>query len=438
MIVISAVAHVVLLVLFGSWTVYQYVAGNEAQFDEPPPDIEEVPPPENVEVTIQKQRSQDTQQREIRMQPVANIAVPELQMETPDMADNFSVTAGVGGGLGGMSLGGGLGGVGLGVSQINVFGLRDEGERILFVVDAGGNMMTDDRGGMNTYNAVKEELVRIAGTLAPGSLFNVMTYDSFRPHINRFSPDLIPATPENVNRLREWIEPINSNPSNFGPGGNNVSPNNIIDHPVGDIIANHGHRSNSRMRMLNVVLEQDVDLVYLITDRWPGFTNLRRPPTERERQEWQRYRESDEFKRASERFNAAMPRVREQVEAAEKRDNEQRARRGLPPRVFASGTLRAKANHYGIAMPSSPASDNRYHEPGRNVEEYFRQVILQEYRRKGRTVPRINMIQLLAEDAQVNRDEINSIRNSLRHFRNGRVREVRGLAAIRSHVESDS
>jgi len=89
-------------------------------------------------------------------------------------------------------------------------------------------------------------------------------------------------------------------------------------------------------------------------------------------------------------------------------------------------------------MPSSPASDNRYHEPGRNVEEYFRQVILQEYRRKGRTVPRINMIQLLAEDAQVNRDEINSIRNSLRHFRNGRVREVRGLAAIRSHVESDS
>lgn len=42
---ISAVAHLAILILFGGYTVYRYVIPSAADFEEPPPMIEETPPP---------------------------------------------------------------------------------------------------------------------------------------------------------------------------------------------------------------------------------------------------------------------------------------------------------------------------------------------------------------------------------------------------------
>ena len=51
------------------------------------------------------------------------------------------------GGFGGGSLLAVRGTLGIGMSDISVFGLKTRAERILFVIDANSQMLTDAKGG---------------------------------------------------------------------------------------------------------------------------------------------------------------------------------------------------------------------------------------------------------------------------------------------------
>jgi hypothetical protein len=228
----SAVAHIAILILFGGYTVYRYVISSGADFEEPPAVIDETPPPTSVEVSIQRPSAAILPGRELTMQSVGSIAVPALAGNIGGLQESFAI-ADAGGDFGSLRLGGSTS-LGLGISEITVFGLRDSGERILFAVDAGRNMMLDSKGGLHSYNAIKEELIRLITGLSPGTLFNVIVFEGTSNRSSAFRPTLVPAIPTNFEALSRWFMPINQRADAIGLGPGNIPIGQALtEHPVG-------------------------------------------------------------------------------------------------------------------------------------------------------------------------------------------------------------
>jgi hypothetical protein len=445
---ISAAAHVVLLIIFGGYTVYRYVTSPPAQFEEPPPSSEETPPPASVEVTIQRPRETELPRTELRMQAVGSIAVSTVGADMPAMQESFMVADMGTGGMGGMRLSGG-GSLGLGVSEISVFGIRDQGERILFAIDAGRNMMVDAKGGLFSYNAIKEEIVRLTGTLAPGTVFNVLIFESHgnSRRVNRFSPTMLAATPDNIDRFRKWFMPFNQTIDQLGTRGSNARPSNTLDNAIGKVIAGYHGQGYPRISLTHVMLEQNADLIYVISSEWSGFSGLRRPPNDRElasilreNELLNRRRATAGFQRDLQLYAAALQAAIEAVNTRETQEAANRKRQGLPPRVWRSNHIVEKFREYNISIdvphPQSAlpprTSPTTFSFEQREIEAYFREYLGQNFRSKNLPVPRINLILFLAENEDVSRPVLDNIREYLRMFNNGRFRELRGLAAIQA------
>ena len=190
---ISGGVHAVALFILGSITVYKYIIPDEAQFEEPSPVVEEQPPPE-VKIEIKQQPPKQQAMQSLRMKQVGNIAVSAVDVNLPNMQESFTVSAGMGGFGGGSLLGGTRGTLGIGMSDISVFGLKTRAERILFVIDANRQMLTDAKGGLKSYKIIKDEITDMVGNLSAGTLFNVMMAD--RRNSMFFKQQLVPAGQE--------------------------------------------------------------------------------------------------------------------------------------------------------------------------------------------------------------------------------------------------
>ena len=108
----SILVHIVGAFIAGLVTIATIVIQDDAQF-EPPPTVVEEEPPREVKVVIRPEQAKVPQTQRLRMQPVANIAVADVDVNLPDMDQSFTVSAGLGG------VGGGRGSRGLvGVGDI--------------------------------------------------------------------------------------------------------------------------------------------------------------------------------------------------------------------------------------------------------------------------------------------------------------------------------
>ena len=161
-IVISAAVHVVIGVVVGSWTIYKYTRPPEAIFESPPPAVKV--PPQNIEYRVQMQQMQRESTRpqnqisaqvdQLLNQRVSNVAGNVSAMVTPALAGTPVVSTGR---RGTGRIGGGAG-IGFGVSAVNFFGIEKQGERVVFIVDAGASMVEEKRGDFPGYDRVKAEL----------------------------------------------------------------------------------------------------------------------------------------------------------------------------------------------------------------------------------------------------------------------------------------
>ncbi|MBL6913518.1 MAG: hypothetical protein ISR40_07670 [Puniceicoccaceae bacterium] len=167
-ILISGGVHLLAILILGGITVVKFVIPEEAQFEEPPA-VEEVEPPKEVKVQIKPQRPTQQPISNLRMRPVANIAVANVNVDLPTMDQNFTVSAGLGGLGGGSLLGGARGSIGMGMSDISVFGLKTRAERVLFVIDAERYMVMDEKGGLHSYRVIKDEIASMVGNLSAGT-----------------------------------------------------------------------------------------------------------------------------------------------------------------------------------------------------------------------------------------------------------------------------
>ena len=206
---VTIVVHVVFFLIAGTYVALEVIERHEAKFE-----AKQIARPKmklkklRVPVKFQKKVKQSAPQLSARM--TANpVNVKSVDFKMPD-------TAGLGGGSGG--LGGGSisfgGSLGFASTQIDLFGLKSSGEKMVFLLDAGGGMMADDLGGIPAYTIIKNELLSMIDLMPPTALFNVLVFD--HQECRALSPDMVPASDANLQRFRQWIMPLNAQDQNYG------------------------------------------------------------------------------------------------------------------------------------------------------------------------------------------------------------------------------
>lgn len=432
---ISGGVHAVALFILGSITVYNYIIPDEAQFEEPTAVMEEQPPPE-VKVEIKQQPAPQQQAAQsLRMKQVGNIAVSAVDVDLPNMQESFTVSAGIGGFGGGSLLGGTRGTLGIGMSDVSVFGLKTRAERILFVIDANRQMVTDAKGGLNSYKIIKDEITDMVGNLSAGTLFNVMIADR-RDNIV-FKQQLVPAGQEVHQQLIQWMAPINASANNPGlegaRGTGRQRLETLPEEPIHQDIVWSGQRGNETAFMTQVAIEQDVDAIFFISGYHRGFEQIRRQLTERENADWQRTISSRKYQEQLAEHQKEVPIMQKRINDKMAEINAERKKKGQPPRVLTQRHgVYSNASELDLKWKvQHPGWQPAYWRESREIERYFKDVIDVLYTDKGGVKPSVNVILFLAGDEEM-REEWEDQLDDYADFFDGKYRIIRGLDEIKS------
>ncbi|MGB0257948.1 MAG: hypothetical protein ACPGES_04775 [Coraliomargarita sp.] len=435
-IIVSVGLHVVAGFVATVITIANVVIKEEAQFEEPPVVEQEEPPPEvKVEIKPQTPQQQNMQQQ-LKMRPVANIAVAQVDVNLPSMEQSFTVSAGLGGVGGGNLLGGARGSLGLGMSDVNVFGLKTRAERILFVIDANRQMLTDKKGGLNSYQVIKDEITDMVGNLSAGTLFNVMLQD--RRRVMMFKPQLVPAGSEVHQQLVQWISQVNSDANKLGLEGNPAAKlpqlTAMPEAQMQKILAFSGHHANETGFLTQVTLEQNADAIFFITGNHRGFDNMIAPPTDKQLQEFEKLKATKEYQEQLAKHNLEVAQMEKRVDAELARQNAERAQKGQPPRVLTRRHgVYSNASELGLTWKTRHPGHGpeRNHVESKDVVKYFKQVLARLYTDYDKTPPSVNVVLFLAGD-EVYRPEWKAQLDAYVRFFKGKNRIIRGEDEIKS------
>lgn len=391
-ILISAAVHVLAGVIFASWKIYRYSQPPEATFTSPPPAAKVPPADLAYRVQMQQLQQQSTRPPSQTAGQADSLLNQSLeQLDSPGGAFGTSalngtpVVAGAGG------LGGGLGRIGgsgqqleFGVSAVDFFGIKKQGERVVFIVDAGASMVEPERGDLPGYDRVKQELAGMVERLSPGTFFNIIV---FSRHIDLYAPRMVVATADNTSQVAEWIAPYwrlnDGKIEQRGTFRKNYEPQ-MPDW--------NGAGGSSRMDLaFAAALELRADLIFMITDGTPSIRQGRKPSEEarwRQRVElYEKARERFENSQSGQRQMAAYEQERAAWRAARDRVIAEREARGLPP-VVREGGSRGAPSRPGPSRPSRPTS---YYELDDLVKFVRRQARLL-YESAGSDLPSINVV----------------------------------------------
>ncbi len=438
---ISGGVHALALFVLGSITIYKYIIPDEAQFEEPPAVVEEVPPPD-VKVEIKPQAAPQQQAAQsLRMKQVGNIAVSAVDVNLPSMEQSFTVSAGLGGFGGGSLLGGTSGSIGIGVSDVSVFGLKTRAERILFVIDANRQMVTDAKGGLNSYKVIKDEITDMVGNLSAGTLFNIMIVD--RRNFKLFRPQLVPSGQDIHQALIKWITPINQTASNPGlegaAGASRANISALSEEPMHKNISWSGEGGNETAFVTQVAMEQQVDAIFMITGYHRGFERIRRQPTEREQADWAQTIAKKPYQDQLAKHQLEITEMQRRVDAKLAEINKERAVKGQPPRVLDQRYgIYAVARELGLVWKTQhPGWEPIHYEEARQIERYFKKLIDVLYTDRGAQEPSINVVLFLAGNEEMRAEWEKSLKDYVRFF-SGKYRIIRGLDEIKSASSAKS
>lgn len=403
---LSVGLHVVAGLIFGSWTIYQYTRPPEAIFESPPPAVQV--PPEAIEYRVQMQQMQRdsarpqnqvaTQVNQLLDQQMDRVQTDVSSLVTPALTGAPVVT---GGGRGGGRIGGG-GGIGFGVSAVNFFGIEKQGERVVFIVDAGAWMVEPERGDLPGYDRVKAELVGMVQGLSPGTFFNVLVYER---GLDVYREELVVATNDNKAGVAEWIGPY------WRLQGPSIERrqtfrNNYTPDMSGLPSAGGGGRLDLA---LGAAFEMRADLIFTISTGRPSVQKALTPREEaalrqaqerfhHERDRLQAAREAYEQSARGQREMAEWRQAMDTWESRRKAQEADRRRRGLPPVVRAGGTSDGRPATPGPPIPVAP--------PRRPVTYYAPEELVTHARRRTGEIygtnhnrwPTVNVVGYSADD----------------------------------------
>lgn len=365
---ISLILHVVGLFILGGLTVWQMVKEEEPEFEAPVIPQEPIEP-QKIKVRINKAQKASAQPRQVvQVTNVSQLNLPSLDLDMPTINSKVSVSAGAGGGLG---RGFGSGGLDIAKSAVNFFGIQSTGENIVFVVDVTRSMLEPARGDVWGFNRVKEEISRMIEGLNPGTLFNIYAYER---GIDVFSSRPLPATTENKDRAKKWINQYWAFTGSNITGRQGAKSNNYIPRytdnmeirrnrvvrtgtgsnwnaelqPLPESQWGVGSYSSSRMDLpLLAAFENGADNIFVITDGTPRVAQNIESKTfddwVRKRKKWEADKEKMIKSGKWVAYEKKVAEHRKKV-AAYQAD---RKKKGLPPEIRETG-------HVGGIKPPTP------------------------------------------------------------------------------------
>ncbi len=431
--VFSAALHAIALFVLGGITVVKYIIPDDAQFEEPAEVTEEEPPPE-VKIEI-KPKPEIQPMSNLRTKKIGNIAVADIAVDLPSSGDAFTINAGIGG-FGGASniIGSGRGQLEFGTSQVNVFGIKAKAERILFVIDTNRQMVTDKKGGLNSYRVIKDEITDMVGNLNAGTLYNVMLQDRSKTLL--FKPNLVTAGSESHAQLVKWVAPINSNADKPGlegvRGAKRPTLSALTESSVYPALR-LGHRGNETIFITQHALEQNIDTIFFITGYHQGFEAVRRDLNEKEEKDWQKKINSREYKEQLAEHQKEVPVMQQRIINELNRINTERKKKGQPPRVLEQRHgVYSNANELGLNWKTRHPG----HRPHplikpRDIRKYVTQLNEQLYQQFDKPVPSINVVLFLAEDEAFSNQAQQQLKDYVSFYK-GKHRIIRGEKEIKS------
>ena len=208
---ISVGIHVLLIIFAGSIVAMKYVQKRDAAFAG-----ENIARPKLERRELQMPvKVQNLQKKSRRPKVTSRMAsVSQASFALPDMLGMGDIGGGFDRSGGGRSLSsmGAAGSLGFGIAPINFFGAKSQGEKIVFIVDAGKGMMEPHKGGYFTFQYAKDRLGKMIDRMSSATLFNAMAYDNNETVM--FRSKLVPANPANRAALKKWIAPLNADANN--------------------------------------------------------------------------------------------------------------------------------------------------------------------------------------------------------------------------------
>ncbi len=204
---VSIVIHAILAILAVTFVAVTVVVKEDQQFEGAPVTRPHAPLKKlQVPVSVLKNKPKP----KLRKQIVAK----QMVRNTPDI--KMPEIVGVKGGLGtvGGGLGGGVGSLGFSMPELDLFGVKSKGEKIFIVLDSTEPMMRDDRGGLVSYDLIKQEIYHMLDGLNSTVLFNIAAYDWQNGQM--LFPGMVKATPGNIEKVRAWLEPLNRDKGSGG------------------------------------------------------------------------------------------------------------------------------------------------------------------------------------------------------------------------------
>ena len=321
------------------------------------------------------------------------------------------------------------------MSDVSVFGLKTRAERVLFVVEASRQMVLDEKGGLNSYRVIKDEISSMIANLSAGTLFNVMLFQDGR--VKLFKPQLVAAGAETSNQLSQWLAPINSDLDNIGirDGKNALIETKVEKYPR----FYEGMRAHStNQTVIQKALEMNVDAIFQIAGNHEGFLNIRLKNTPEEitkakekREKWLAKPKNQELLKA---HGAEVVEMRKRVAAAHKKHNQERAKKGLPPKVLEQH-LHNNAKYFGLKWKTPRPDVPPSHPPHLWQEEdtirrYYHELMQQLYHDRDLSPPSVNVILFLAGDEEFPAEREDQVKRFTSYFK-GKYRILRGENEIR-------
>ena len=444
--VVVAIIQITLLVTFSSYIVSQSII--EDQVFEAPPSTEKIEPAQQehrVRVERQRKKSSNLTKR-IQISNPSRINTPEINVTLP-------ASIMVGGGISTTTNIEMKGKFDIMTTSVELFDIRSKTEKVLICIDTGSYLMTEARGGLDTYKVIREDIKNLVNKLPSTVLFNLMAFDTSRGGsvMNFFQSTLVSATNFNKRIAADWIDPLNATLKTIGAGRNNYTLKfPFLPQPPRS--PDYNPAISNIYRIYQAALEQGADTIFILTTGWVDWDKIKQPWTDSEINRYRRAMENYDKEVARQRkaagwtdekqqeYDSAVAKARaEGIKKARdwiKDENERRQKKGLS--LYTGTPEQAMRENKFFVPPKEKPPSIKVKKPVAEFKSYGKSGVLKFYEplfkkvyfEKNMRAPTVNMILFRGKDEQITPAEQRVIREFTNANNSGRSRVLKGITPV--------
>ncbi len=445
--VIVAIIQIALLVGFSGMIISQSIINLGSEMEAPKVAEKVEPQKQEVRARINRTQRKTTKlTKRISVVNPNNINAPSVDVKLP---------SGLGRGFGGFVPITGVNidnSVNINAIEIDIQGIKSKTERVLICIDAGEHLMTDERGGLDTYKVIREDIKKLVDSLPGTVLFNLMAFEcAGKVNINLFMPTLVPASDANKRRVAAWIDPINASLNRLGTTSNYTLKYPFMPQPPATRYYSPG--VSDRYRVYQAAIEQGADTIYILTTGWADPDRIKYPWTDAETERFAR--EEDKYQRDVEKAlkqagwteekqleydkQLAINRTKAIAKARDWIEKENAKRKAAGKSLYTGNPAdvisEQKLLVYPEPRPPSTAGIKRpvpkFKSYGRSgLFKFYEPLFKEVYDLKNIKRPQVNMIIFKGEKEEWTPAENKVVRSFASMNRGGKVRVLRGLKPV--------